>query len=231
VSAPRPILVHGVLGGTAAWTPLDGVFAGAAAVALPGHGGGPPHGDLAATAGWLGDLVARLPGPRALVGQDLGAAVALALAASRPDLVDGVVALGCGASLPVPPDARARADAGDAAGALAALLDGGPGPSDLAAALTGRVAAPALAADLALCAAADPLAVAPGVRCPVLLVAGEGDRWVTPASVEALARALPVCQMTLVPGAGHLVQGDAPDTVNLLLGAYLARLELTPADG
>jgi pimeloyl-ACP methyl ester carboxylesterase len=198
-------------------------------VALPGRGGVPSPGTLGATVDLLAGVLERLPGPRALIGQDLGAALALSLAAARPDLVDGVVALGCGATLPMPPAALAAA-AADPGAAAAALLGGVPAPA-AGAAMLAATEGPALAADLAMCATADPAGVAPGVRCPVLAVAGEDDPWTPPAAVEALARALPSCALVLVPRAGHLVQADAGGTVNLLLAAYLARLELTLAEG
>ena len=66
---------------------------------------------------------------------------------------------------------------------------------------------------------------------PVLLVHGAEDHLVPVWLGEELARELPMAQMVVVPGARHALMSDAPGTVDLLLAAYLARLELTLAEG
>jgi pimeloyl-ACP methyl ester carboxylesterase len=56
----------------------------------------------------------------------------------------------------------------------------------------------------------SPLRLAPGVRCPVLILHGRDDTLVRPADVRRLAGALPVAPTILeVPGAGHT---DVVDT-------------------
>ncbi|TPM28092.1 alpha/beta hydrolase [Mesorhizobium sp. B2-3-5] len=50
-------------------------------------------------------------------------------------------------------------------------------------------------------------------RCPVSLLWGEEDRWISPDSGAKLAAMLPDCTLTLVPGSGHLMQEDAPEAI------------------
>lgn len=51
------------------------------------------------------------------------------------------------------------------------------------------------------------------IECPVLLLWGEQDEWIPIERGEALARQIGNCQMVRVPGAGHLVQEDAPEAI------------------
>ncbi|MEX5727438.1 pimeloyl-ACP methyl ester carboxylesterase [Rhodovulum iodosum] len=53
----------------------------------------------------------------------------------------------------------------------------------------------------------------PGLRCPVRLIWGQEDQWIPLAAGERLAAMLPGCRLVRVPGAGHLVQEDAPEAI------------------
>jgi pimeloyl-ACP methyl ester carboxylesterase len=61
-----------------------------------------------------------------------------------------------------------------------------------------------------------------GIPCPALLLAGEHDL-VPPARVETAAAAMPDARFTLVPGAGHWLPRDAPDTVATEIVEFLPR--------
>lgn len=70
------------------------------------------------------------------------------------------------------------------------------------------------------------------LRLPVALVAGEGDRMVSPrAQTERLARALPQARLVLVPGAGHMVHHTAPGAVLQAIEAVTAKVEHRGAPG
>ncbi len=51
---------------------------------------------------------------------------------------------------------------------------------------------------------------------------GAEDTWIPPAKGVELAAAIPHAQLHLVPGAGHLVQLDAPDRVLDVVRGFLA---------
>lgn len=51
------------------------------------------------------------------------------------------------------------------------------------------------------------------VRCPVSILWGEQDNWIAPERGQALAAKIPGATLTLVKGAGHLVQEDAPEAI------------------
>jgi len=59
------------------------------------------------------------------------------------------------------------------------------------------------------------------VRCPTLIVWGDEDRWIPPARGRELQQRIPGARLIGVPGAGHLVQEDAPEALVAALGALL----------
>jgi pimeloyl-ACP methyl ester carboxylesterase len=90
------LCVHGMAGAATNWTDFMGELAGefsCAAVDLPGSGFSPPPAtpagySIRALAQTVGQVIEeRLPGPVHLVGNSMGGAVAVRLAATRPDLV------------------------------------------------------------------------------------------------------------------------------------------------
>ena len=64
---------------------------------------------------------------------------------------------------------------------------------------------------------------------PVLVVNGEFDTPIRRRAGEALARALPLAERVVVPGAGHLPNLDAPRAYNDALQAFLERLSRAAA--
>jgi pimeloyl-ACP methyl ester carboxylesterase len=63
----------------------------------------------------------------------------------------------------------------------------------------------------------------PHIACPTLVMTGERDTWSPPAQHAAIAAAIPHSELVIVPGAGHMVQLEAPDAVNAALARWLAR--------
>jgi pimeloyl-ACP methyl ester carboxylesterase len=184
-----------------------------------------------AYADWLAGSLAEVPAPRAIVGHALGAAIALQLALSHPDLADGLVLLAAGARLPVAEDALARArddftaECDRVARASLARED----PRVVARSRDAMVAAGAetLLGDYAACRAFDSRDRLGEVPQPVLVVIGAEDPFAPPSMGEELARGLPSAVMAVVPEAGHLLMLEQAGAVNLLVAGYLARLELT----
>jgi len=198
--------------------------------------------DLAA---FVGDLEGVLDGldrgtePAVVGGLSLGAAVALAFAAARPERVRGLVL----ASLP--------ASAGQ--GALGHGLEMARVLENEGSEVAGArfVRGPESGLDSAAARLVrqgflehDPLALAGILRgviqelpellgrrdladrlsMPVLLVAGERDPG-SLASIRSLAKGLPGARVEVVPGAGHVVNLEAASAFNEILGSFLGELE------
>ena len=179
--------------------------------------------------------MAAVDGPRAIVGHSLGGAVALELARRHPDLVDGLVLLATGARLPVPDwvmDSLHADFAAECERVIAASFLAGPSRAADRYREAMHAAGPrVIEADYAACAAFDARGALGEVRAPALVIAAGGDRLAPPWLSEELTRELPLAQMALVPDAGHMVMAEGSGAVNLLLAAYLARLELTLDEG
>jgi pimeloyl-ACP methyl ester carboxylesterase len=60
-----------------------------------------------------------------------------------------------------------------------------------------------------------------GLEIPALVLWGEEDRFIPAEVAERLGDALPMASVALLPGCGHLVLDDAPETVAPLIFQYL----------
>ncbi|WP_305096882.1 alpha/beta fold hydrolase [Croceibacterium aestuarii] len=63
----------------------------------------------------------------------------------------------------------------------------------------------------------------PRISCPTLVMTGELDSWAPPGQHEAIAAAIPGAELVIVPGAGHMIQLEAPEAVNSAISDWLAR--------
>ena len=70
----------------------------------------------------------------------------------------------------------------------------------------------------------------PQITCPTLVMTGELDTWAGPAQHEAIAAALPNAELVIVPGAGHMIQLEAPAAVNAAITTWLAKSVSGPVD-
>jgi pimeloyl-ACP methyl ester carboxylesterase len=133
--------------------------------------------DLAAAVAFLGREVDQV----ALVGSSMGGAVALLYAALAPEIraVVGIATVG-------EPAKVLPGLAPDAPWSSSVLLEGGLGSTFLQSAQ-----------------GTDVLAAAATVRCPLLLIHGDGDDVVPLAQAQALVRAAPRGQLKVIAGADH----------------------------
>lgn len=74
-------------------------------------------------------------------------------------------------------------------------------------------------------AAADLRAVLPGITVPTLVVHGAEDRRAPRPVAEALASAVPGSELVVVPGAGHVVNQEAPAALDAVVRPFLLRAE------
>lgn len=244
-SGPALIFVHGAGLSNEAWGALPRLCAAKGsdtyAVDLPGHGasGGPVLPTIAAMAGWLvgacGGLNLYRP---VLVGHSMGALVALHAASIMQDRIAGLILVGGGLQMPV--NARlltAARETPDRAASFIATwgvregrpVGHNPGPTPLmrmaARRLFGLSAPGALASDLAACDAYDQAAAAAAaVDQPALVLIGDQDRMVAPASGMDLAAQLPRGRVVIIPACGHMPMLEAPARMSAAIGHFILEL-------
>lgn len=63
----------------------------------------------------------------------------------------------------------------------------------------------------------------PKIACPVLVMTGELDSWAPPQQHQAIAAAIRDAELVIVPGAGHMIQLEAPEAVNTAIASWLER--------
>jgi pimeloyl-ACP methyl ester carboxylesterase len=244
-AGPPVLLLHGSGPGTTgwgAWAPVAAALAERHRVVVPdqaGFGATPvPHGGRPGLAGWSAQaagLMEALELERfAVVGHSMGGAVALALAAERPDAVTRVAGVGSmGAAMPLTPalDRLWGARPGQARMLLELLFDD-----------------PALVTDAAVLAREESLAAGAGafaalfppprdrwvldltpppgalaaVAAPVLLVHGARDR-VVPLRDAALPllESLPDARLHAFGRCGHVPAVEHPAAFVRLLSDFL----------
>ncbi|MEB3197774.1 MAG: alpha/beta fold hydrolase [Candidatus Sericytochromatia bacterium] len=256
-AAPPLLLLHGFGWDARVWAPLLPALDLAWsvwAVDLPGHGGTQPpvpvaEWELGRAASALGSLLDDLgiPSPTVL-GYSLGGRLALHLALQRP--LAGLLLVGASPGLDEP-EARATREAADARWAdllrqgasdfwqawdaqpVFATRRGGEGglspgareirlsqaPESLAAAMEafglGRMA---------------PLSGRLGqLSVPTIALAGQWDAKFQ-AHAETFARAIPLAEARVAPGAGHDVPNEAPEALVQALVALAARASTQPSE-
>jgi 2-succinyl-6-hydroxy-2,4-cyclohexadiene-1-carboxylate synthase len=245
-AAGRVVLVHGFTQTLASWRGVGerlGRRWEVVRVDLPGHG---RSGGIRVGFGEAAGLVGAAGGRGTYVGYSLGGRLCLRLALDRPDLVEGLVLVGASPGI-ADQGARAERRAADEALAgrleregVAAFLDrwlAGPLFATLPAEAAGRAERLANTAEGLAYAlrrlgtgAQEPLwDRLAGLRPPALLVAGERD-----AKFAALARQMaaavgPTARVAIVPGAGHAVHLERPDTTAALVEAFLTAAGNGPA--
>lgn len=234
-TGPAAVFLHGLGGGRASWEPQLAGLAGVRRVLAwdqPGYGHSPGRPgslpELAAVAArWLDELGG---GPVDVVGLSFGGMVAQHLALDHPHLVrtlallDSSPAFGLDgvttreewlASRVVPsgPDE----DRGEWAEQAVAGIVGPDCPAEAraeAAAVMRGVPAASLAAACRALVDHDVRDRLHRIQAPTLVLVGAQDRETPPAYSEAIAAAVPGARLVVVPGAGHLLNVEAPDVVN-----------------
>ena len=59
------------------------------------------------------------------------------------------------------------------------------------------------------------------MRCPVQIIWGQQDRFISLAAGEDLHRTIPGSRLTVLPKTGHLPMWERPDDVNRLITDFL----------
>jgi pimeloyl-ACP methyl ester carboxylesterase len=192
----------------------------------PGWSDGPALSGIAAMADWVAKVIeAAGLESAALVGHSMGALVALDTAARHPGRVRALGLCGVAVDMPVHPEMLDSAKANTLKvqelmtfwGMGNALHKGGmvsPGlwlRAESLAVLAGN-AADVIHTDLAACNSyKDAPARAAAVKCPAVLVLGDGDLMTPPAKARPLAAAISGSTTVVIPNCGHFMMVERPD--------------------
>src|SRR5262245_15230859 len=231
-SRPAVIFLHGAGFDRTAWRLQTRWFAhhgrSVLAVDFPAHGwsDGPVLGSVAAMADWTAALIGAAGLKQAaLVGHSMGALVALETAARFPDKVRALGLCGVAVEMPVHPEMLESAKANTLKvqelmtfwGIGNALHKGGmvsPGlwlRRESLAVLSGNKPG-VIHNDLAACNAyKDAPARAAAIKCPTVLVLGDGDLMTPAAKAKPLAAAFAGSRTVVVPDCGHFMMVERPD--------------------
>lgn len=203
---------------------------------LPGHGDspGPNCRSIEEYAGRVAGLIESSVGSAvSMVGHSMGALIALAVAAVRPELASALILVGSSAHMKVHHDlmTAAHEDLGLAARLIAgwsfpASYGGGhPEPGTWEPGGVVRVIARSgegvLAADLAACEAYDPGPAGRRLTLPTLIVTGSDDRMTSARGAQGLADLIPGSRLEVISGAGHQPMSQTPRRFNAVLGDFL----------
>ena len=242
---PLLVFLHGIGGNRSNWAEQVAFFSArftAVAWDARGYGGsGGMVGDFHDFADDLARLIRHFGGPAHLVGLSMGGRIALDAWARTPELVASLTLADTSAG------SAATASPERVAAFLAVrrkpLVEDGRTPADIAPDIVAAIAGPNITAaqharliashaalrtdaylatlDVVTRFTAFPDFAAVGV--PVEVIVGSEDRVATPAYAAAMAAQFPDARLTVIPGAGHVSNIEAPDAFNAALDAFLRR--------
>lgn len=227
------VFIHGSGGDGQDWKyQLTGLSRMASIIALdlPGHGGSPPPAPerVEEHAQCVMDFVDALGLRKVmLVGCSLGSAITLSVALSEPSWLTAIGLVGAGARLRVLPalleGLKAHPDM-----ALAMLADFCLSPGS-ARELHEEIRQKLLAAtadivhkDLSACDRFDVMNRLGEISLPAWIIVGQDDRLTPVKYAQYLNRGISSSTLTLVPGAGHLVMIEQPESFNDSLARFLS---------
>jgi pimeloyl-ACP methyl ester carboxylesterase len=167
---------------------------------------------------------------RAVVaGHSMGSAVALEVALSHPDRVQGLVLVSSGARLRVAP-AILQGILSDFEMAVRYLGDFAYGPAApeelkrLGQQLMADTSPEVMYGDFLACDAFDVMARLGEIRAPTVVVSGTADRLTPVKYASFLAQNIPGAQLVQVESAGHMVMLERPQEVGDAVARFIASL-------
>ncbi len=188
--------------------------------------------------GMAAAVLAENPGPLLLCGASMGGMVAMEAARQAPGRIAGLALLGTNARAETPEMFELRSSAielferGEARDVIELNAGFAFHPSRGGdAALLRRYVELVLDAGVpqlvrqnrALMTRPDARAHLPALRCPVLVMCGDGDRLTPPECSSEIAALVPQAELVWVAQCGHMLTMEQPAAVNAALGPWLRR--------
>lgn len=188
-------------------------------------------------------VLADHPGSLILCGASMGGMVAMEVARQAPARIAGLALLGTNARAETPEMFELRRSAielfenGEArdvielnAGFAFHSSRGGDAPllRRYVELVLDAGAAQLVRQNRALMARPDARPHLPSLRCPVLVMCGDGDRLTPPECSSEIASLVPQAELVWVPQCGHMLTMERPELVNATLGPWLQRLLVAP---
>ena len=229
------IFIHGSGGNSGAWSHQYSKlhkFFNIAAVNLPGHGKSGGHGEQFIPEYVLGLKemlgVLKLESP-ILIGHSLGAAIALGFAATYPQDLSGVVAVGGGLTMPVNPDIleglRQQPEVVmDLICKISLAKENRPKFFDALRTRLGQANIDVLSGDMLACSKFDLTRELKKIIAPTLVICGAEDKMTPPASSREIAAGIACAKFALIEGAGHMVMMEKPSEFNEAIRNFAAAL-------
>ncbi|MGQ9586265.1 MAG: alpha/beta fold hydrolase [Anaerolineae bacterium] len=165
----------------------------------------------------------------ALAGHSMGGAIALEMALRYPNRLMGLVLIGSGARLRVAPALLEglQTDFRGAVEQLCAWLFAESAPEQLRRTARQQLLAASpqvVYGDFLACDRFDVMGELGRVETPTLVVCGTADRMTPLKYSQHLAGAIPGARLETIPGGGHMVMLEQPETVAQAVRAFLGRL-------
>jgi len=233
---PPVVLIHGAGGTHLYWPAVIRRLAGypVFALDLPGHGKSVGDGKqsiqgyAAVVLEWL-DIIGL--GPAVFFGHSMGGAIALSLALDYPKRVLGLGLVSSGARLRVHPALlQSTANAATFSTAVEQIMQWAFSPQfsprkmELAARRMAETPPHVLHNDFLACDDFDVRGRLVEISQPTLVVCGSADQLTPVRFAEYLVAEIPGAHLKIIPGAGHMVMLEQPDTVAEVMGEFLEGL-------
>ncbi|MFP4322574.1 MAG: alpha/beta fold hydrolase [Anaerolineales bacterium] len=229
--APPLLLIHGAGSDHLSWSAPLRRLPGRRVLApdLPGHGrsAGDAQADVMPYANAVIALLDALAVPKAIIaGHSMGGAIAQTLALDHSERVAGLILVTTGARLPVNPQIlqTVHADSAQVVEWITKWAWAPDAPADMRA--LGRqalmqVSPQVLYADYLACDRFDIRARLGEITAPTLVIGGELDKMTPPKFSHTLATGIPGAELRIIPGGGHYVVLEQPDTVTNIVKTWL----------